>query len=220
MTGNPLKGVRVTEQLAEQIQRANPMLQAEIIGGLEHYVRELRRSEREQHPSVGGRAVGAYHAMTVWLEPANIRPPAGLTVQCRSGCASCCRLMITVFPDEAALAVLAARDAGIELDREKLQRQALAATVDEWRGLSREDRTCVFLRDEQCSIYEYRPAACRKYMVVTPPEFCDTDRHPGYEVGMLAVAMAEAIMSAAITVWGESKFAPALLAAMNEGTNG
>lgn len=212
-----LAGVRVTEQLAEQIRRASSRDFAQILEMLEFYLGQFRRADREQRPSPGGRAAGVHDALVMPI--AQVRPPAGHTVQCRRGCASCCRLMITVFPDEATLAVLFAESIGLVIDRERLERQAEADTLEKWRRLSREDRTCVFLRDEQCGIYEHRPSACHKYAVASPPEFCDNDRHPGHEVAMVVSAEAEAITSAAITVWGRSLFAPALLAALDADKN-
>src|SRR6185369_5054629 len=120
---------------------------------------------------------------------------------------------------EARLAILAADEAGLQVDRERLRRQAEARTTDEWGALSREDRTCVFLRDEQCAIYEHRPSACRKYMVATPPELCVTDRHPRQEVAVLACNAAEVITSAAITTWGWDPMAPALLRVIDADKN-
>lgn len=209
-----LKGMRVTEQLAELFQTKGRDEQGAMLEALEHYVGEFRRVEREQRPSTGARAFATHEAMTVWIAQAVARPPGGAVVQCRRGCASCCRLLITVFPDEAALALDAAREAGLELDRDRLHRQAAARTVGAWRALSREDRTCVFLQGDECGIYEHRPSACRKYAVASPRELCDTDQHPGTEVAMVVSGMAEIITSAAVTVWGEAPFAAAVLKAL------
>lgn len=208
-----LRGVKVSEQLAAQIRGASPEEFGQILDMLDHYVQAMQRANREQRPSPGGRAAGVHDAMTQPL--ANVRLPAGRTVQCRSGCASCCRVLVTVFPDEATLALMAAADVGIEVDRERLARQAAAGhSVEKWRELSRADRTCVFLRDERCTVYEHRPGACRKYAVASSPEFCDVDRHPGHDVEVVAAVEAEVISSAAMTVYGQAPFAVALLAAL------
>ena len=37
---------------------------------------------------------------------------------------------------------------------------------------------CIFLEDESCSIYEFRPAACREYLVTSPAEFCQDMTQP------------------------------------------
>ena len=42
---------------------------------------------------------------------------------------------------------------------------------------------CIFLEDGACSIYEHRPAACREYLVTSPPELCqDTEKNPVEEL--------------------------------------
>ena len=42
---------------------------------------------------------------------------------------------------------------------------------------------CIFLENEACSIYEHRPAACREYLVTSPPELCqDTEKNPVREL--------------------------------------
>jgi hypothetical protein len=211
-----LRGVKISEQLDAMIRRASPQAHAQLLAMLDYYLEQLRRAHREQQPSPGGRAAGVHDAMAQPLRNAWAKPPAGHTVQCRAGCASCCRLMITVFPDEAVLALFAAESVGVVPDRTRLERQATARTLREWNALSREDRTCVFLRDERCSIYEHRPSACRKYAVVSPPELCDTDLHPGHRVDMVVSAEAEIITSAAMTVWGRAPWPEALIAALDE----
>lgn len=211
-----LHGIKVTEQLAEQLRQANAPDRALMLDALEHYVGEFRRADREQHPSPGGRAACAHDTMTVWITQAVEHPPAGAAVQCKRGCAHCCRLLVSVMDDEAALALLAAEDVGLTIDRERLERQAAATTTEEWRQLPYEDRACVFLRGEECGIYEYRPSSCRKYMVASAPELCNTEERTGGEVTMLSSAMAEIIASAALTVWGWRPFAQALRAILEE----
>jgi Fe-S-cluster containining protein len=211
-----LRGVKITEQLAEQLRQAKAPDRALMLDTLEHNVREFRQAERKQHPSPGGRAAGAHDAMAVWIAQAIEHPPAGAAVQCKRGCAHCCRLLVSVLDDEAVLALLAAEDVGLTIDRERLERQAAATTKEEWGRLPYEDRACVFLRGEECGIYEYRPSSCRKYMVVSAPELCNTDQHPGEVVAILASAMAEIITSAALSVWGWRPLAQALRAILEK----
>lgn len=59
-----------------------------------------------------------------------------------------------------------------------------AVTIDEWErvgfeveGADRAEwfasgRPCIFLKDKLCSIYEFRPEACRRYFVVSPAADC------------------------------------------------
>jgi Fe-S-cluster containining protein len=208
--------MKVTEQLAEQARQASQAMREHMLDALDHYYDQFKHADREQQPSPGGRAAGVHDAMTIWIDTMRANPPGSHTVQCRRGCASCCRLMVSVFPDEATLALIAAQDAGLELDRDLMRRQAVATNVDEWKRLPYADRACVFLRNEECAIYEHRPSSCRKYAVVTPPELCNTETHPGYQVGMAVSAMAEIITSAAISTWGFEGLAASMLKALGE----
>lgn len=124
-------------------------------------------------------------------------------VKCRKGCAHCCYMYVGIFPEEARLLRAYAAEQGIEIDEARLARQA---SKDEatWHELPIEDRRCVFLGDDNaCRVYEHRPGNCRKYLVVSEPEFCDTVKHRGHEVGVLPSVEAETLQSAAMTVFGQ-----------------
>lgn len=206
---------RATIALAEQFRRSTDRDQRIIFDALEHYTDQFRRADVEQHPDPGGKAAGTHDAMAEWIRRTVKGQPARRPVSCRRGCSHCCRLQVDVFPDEAALALIAADAAGLAVDRERLRRQADADTLEQWSALPSSDRACVFLTAAgECGIYEHRPAACRKYMVATAPELCDTDANPGASVGVVVSTMAEVIASAAFDAWGRSHMAPALLAAL------
>ncbi len=97
-------------------------------------------------------------------------------VSCKKGCDSCCQIMAIMTPAEAvviALELFKKPDWRALLPR--LRESALQMSPI---GLSEYDYAqkrlpCVFLKDRACSIYEFRPAACRFYFVITPPSQCD-----------------------------------------------
>lgn len=123
---------------------------------------------------------------------------AGLSISCQKGCAACCRPLVPVSPPEAfALKKMINQLPGSH--REKiLSRLATIKGKLEETGLFgklvqlSETRTqltdedmepinqayyaqqlpCIFLEDEVCSIYEFRPAACRELLVTSPRELC------------------------------------------------
>jgi hypothetical protein len=96
-------------------------------------------------------------------------------IQCGRGCNHCCHEAVEIWPQEAALLAETVHEAGIELDHAGLERQS-RYTVDNWRQHSRADRACVFLGgDGACRVYESRPNACRKLLVVSDPVLCDAD---------------------------------------------
>jgi Fe-S-cluster containining protein len=132
-------------------------------------------------------------------------------VTCSKGCAACCHLNVGIFPQEAELLLLMAREDGIEIDEARLARQA---TKDDstWHELSPEDRACVFLGDDRtCRVYEHRPGACRKYLVKNDPDLCDMNKHPGGAVAVVFSVEAEIVHSAAMTVYGAGNMAAMLL---------
>ena len=139
----------------------------------------------------------------------------GPDVQCRKGCGACCHLQVDIFDREAELLLMMASEQGIEIDEAKLARQASKANTEAWNELSHEDRACVFLADDQsCRVHEHRPGACRKYLVKSPAELCDTSKHPGGEVAIVFDVEAEIVQSAAMTVYGAGSMAAKLLAAL------
>lgn len=132
----------------------------------------------------------------------------GPDVQCRKGCASCCRLQVDVTPHEAKLLWLIAKHDGLRVDEAKLERQAAGP----WDQLPIEDRRCVFLSaEDECRVYAHRPSACRKYLVKSLPDLCDMDEHPGGEVAIVFSLEAEIVSSAAMTVYGAEDMASMLL---------
>jgi hypothetical protein len=66
-----------------------------------------------------------------------------------------------------------------------------------------------------CEVYEHRPTACRKYLVVDTPKWCDTVKHPGARVGILSSPGAEVIAVAALMAFpGAGPLPDMLLAAL------
>lgn len=138
------------------------------------------------------------------LEEANGQR-AGHTVSCRKGCAACCRTLVPVSPPEAfRLKKQVEQLPGPERDR-LLERLSTTKHALNEAGLLgqlvqlAETRTqltdedvepmnqayyarrlpCPFLEDEACSIYDFRPAACRELLVTSPAELClDMARNP------------------------------------------
>ena len=136
-------------------------------------------------------------------------------IRCRKGCDHCCRGPVEIWPHEAALLVETVREAGMEMDRARLERQSRHAP-DTWRQQPVADKACVFLGDDgACKVYEVRPNACRKLLVVTDPALCDADKHPPDRVGRWFSWEAEVMESAALEVCGAALMPQSLLAVLN-----
>ncbi len=115
----------------------------------------------------------------------------GKTVTCGEKCGVCCRQMVPVSPPEAFLimdlldsmkpATRAWFMKRFKLVEEIVQGkhmieplmnpeytdEPVLAVAKEYFALQ---LPCPFLTDESCSIYPYRPVACREYNVTSPPE--------------------------------------------------
>ena len=140
-------------------------------------------------------------------------------VTCRNGCAFCCFMKADISDDEAVLLTEYAKEINFEIDYEKLEKQNVGSD-EEFLKIPYKDRRCIFLNKENsCSVYEHRPSACRKLLVVSKKEFCDTDKNLGVQVKRLANVEAEVLSSSSLNVRESGGMAKMLLKAKNK-TNG
>ena len=101
-------------------------------------------------------------------------PELAKQIKCGEGCAFCCYNQVDISGDEALLIKAVCEEDGIEIDITRLRLQAEKKDIKAWNKLTPSKKRCVFLdKSNLCSIYEYRPAACRKLYVITDPEFCN-----------------------------------------------
>jgi Fe-S-cluster containining protein len=78
-------------------------------------------------------------------------------MQCKAGCAQCCHVDLSIFEGEA-VAIL---QWAINLDKEKKQELLALLNSPEQTTVFKKNKACVFLRNNQCTIYEARPIICR-----------------------------------------------------------
>jgi Fe-S-cluster containining protein len=180
----------------------------------ERYTRQFRAIGQPVAASV---ACEAHRSMDSVLERDLKASASSGDIRCGRGCSHCCRGPVDIWPHEAALLVETVRATGMELDKARLERQS-RYTMDTWREQPPEDRACVFLgNDGACRIYEARPNACRKLLVVTDPALCDADKHPPESVGRWYSWEAEMMEVAALEVFGATLMPRLLLAALAGG---
>lgn len=92
---------------------------------------------------------------------------------CKRGCSACCYKTVILTEDEADLLIEFCKDEGLHIDVEHLRRQAgFKGSADQWFDQDKSVAKCVFLKDGECSVYEHRPTACRKFFVISEPEKC------------------------------------------------
>ena len=186
---------------------------AHLRGIMDRYTGQFRAAGNPDTPSVARRV---HIAIDEVLERDRKKDASSSDIKCRKGCDHCCRVPVEIWPHEAALLVGVAREAGMELDRARLERQSRYA-IDNWQQQPAPDRACVFLGgDGACKVYEFRPNACRKLLVVTDPALCDAEKHPPDSAGRWFSWEAEVLESAALEVFGAALMPGLLLAVLKK----
>ena len=144
------------------------------------------------------------------------KSPGSGAIRCAKGCSHCCHGPVEIGPQEAALLAATVRGSGGQLDEARLERQG-RYSVDTWREQPLTDRACVFLGgDGACTVYESRPGACRKLLVMSDPAFCDADQGATERIERWFSWEAELMASAALEVFGVTLMPKALLAAWRD----
>lgn len=186
--------------------------EAYLRGIYDRYTKEFHVAGDAAASSV---ARSTHLAMDAVLQRDRAKNPGSENIQCGKGCSHCCREAVEIWPHEAALLAGLAREAGWALDTARLERQN-RYTVDTWRQQPAADKACVFLGgDGACTVYESRPNACRKLLVVTDPALCDAEHSKPDSVGRWFSWEAEMMESAALEVFGAALMPGSLLAALN-----
>jgi len=205
-----------TESVVTMWRRASERERA-LLGEMHlHYEREIRRLKDADHEpqDLAHTIHGLIDASVAHTMATDRNAP---NVKCAKGCAGCCSLFVNITQAEAVLLVGWCADQGIAIDWDRVAAQA-QHDLATWKDQKHHQRRCVFLgKDDTCQVYEHRPAQCRKYLVVTDPKYCNTVRHPGATVGILAPVEGEVITSAMLGLMENGLMARMLLAARDEG---
>lgn len=195
MTEHDLAGIGVTEALGKTIAQDPKMLEV-AVAGIKHYMSQHQRALADDHngPSI---AHSFHLAMDRLIDDARKNPPP---ISCRKGCAHCCHIEVHCTPDEAELLLYAAKTESIDIDWVRVEHQA---KVTKWRQLDYKARRCVFLgADNTCQVYEYRPMTCRKHMVASAPEQCNSQKYPAGDIVVMTANRAEMMASALFSAHG------------------
>ncbi len=154
--------------LLEQYQQQLPDGEYQaFVAYLRNRADEYRR-ELARYPAGPERARAAHR-----LLDAEISAIRGIRPTCGRGCTACCHLEVEVVRDEGELLaeIIAS---GHPIDEARLAAQAgRARQGPEWSTPLGPENRCVFLAaDGSCSVYEDRPGACRKHLVVSAASEC------------------------------------------------
>lgn len=190
--------IGVTEAL-QKVLADNPEAADEIGKRILHYMQEYARVMELANGDVASVAHSFHSIIDGFIQEATEkRDVTDQGPACKKGCSHCCYLEVHVTPHEGQLLLQVMKEKGIEIDEESLK---LQAKVARWRQLAYKARRCVFLSEEgECRVYDYRPMSCRKYLVFSEPEKCNSGKYPGGEVGVLTANKAEIVASAIFSI--------------------
>lgn len=153
-------------------------------GYAQYLFTEFMKTFRDTYNYLENFPVGAERARRAWKELGKIqnrrmlhRKQKGHPMpSCRANCSACCNIRVVLMDSEAEALVEHLRAHDIKLDRELvLYQKEHAVTDDMHQAMPYHKRRCPVLgEDGNCRAYEARPSTCRKYLVASPPEMCDT----------------------------------------------
>lgn len=168
--------IGVTDSLKHIIEQHNvtDKMKEEVFLGIKHTEKEYKR-QKGLHP--GYVVANAFNEQIQEKVDHFVKTnPNGQKITCTKGCSMCCHINVDITEDEASLLYEVMKSDKVQPNYERMEKQ-ISMPVEE---LKYADRACMFLgEDDACKVYEYRPSACRKYMVVTEPALCHpvTNKH-------------------------------------------
>ena len=196
--------------MSEDHNSARLRRMAELRALYEGHVARFRAVLRQEPASLAREAHADMEALLVQ----DRQQPGAEAIRCNKGCSHCCYGPVEIRAHEAVLLVEQLRDEGRSLDLENLARQS-RYSVETWREQTAADQSCVFLgHDGACTVYEMRPNACRKLLVVSDPRHCDISRGEYERIERRFCWEAEMLESAALEVFGLQLMPLALRAAL------
>lgn len=167
------KEYSMTDSLGGLLDKCSNDIDAciQIHQALDFYISQYEKIAKEKGSLS---AVRSYHIeLDKEIEIKKTRvPELAKDIKCKMGCDYCCYSNVSISRDEAALMKAAILEDKIVIDMSLLRLQAKNQV--KWDDLNIDKKRCVFLdKMGLCKIYKYRPAACRKFLVVTGPELCN-----------------------------------------------
>jgi Fe-S-cluster containining protein len=196
----------LSDSLRAQLKLCNDEERAQVVEALEFYVEQFTQLQHDHADNPLGLAASIQDAVDRALaEHRKAMPEMAAKIRCQKGCSYCCEHFVGIMPVEGVLLRAYAAELGLAIDEARLGRQA-GRTEQTWRELDPTDRRCVFLQEDgSCGVYDHRPMACRKFLVIDDPIKCKSSHAWRY-----VAASAEIIATAAMTVFGMELMAEVL----------
>ena len=191
---NPLK-LQISESLSGLLAQMNPKQQSLVAEMIDFYMKQYKSLREGNNAESVSSAIhdAIEQAMIEAVENEKNEKPS-----CGKGCSFCCYMKTDISDDEAVLLTAYSKEIGFKIDYDYLKKQ-LVSKDEDYMKLKLSERKCVFLDKEgACSVYQHRPMACRKLIVVSDKSKCDTEKNNGAQVKRLASVEAESISAAVL----------------------
>jgi len=158
----------LTDNMKLLLEKATPPEREYVVAVMDHYIKQYKVLKQSCSPETL-----AYNFSKVvddlMLEA---EPPEGEQVTCKKGCSNCCYIHVDISEEEAKLILEYCREEGIEIDWPRLKKQK-RYNMETYFNAPKDIRRCVFLENDLCKIYQYRPMNCRKMYSLDDPKKCD-----------------------------------------------
>lgn len=161
----------VTMPIKQLLDQVDDDKKKAIIDAILHYRKEYKRAGKELNDAE--RADVFQKLVQTSLSQISYKEKG---VSCGNGCSFCCHIAVDITKGEAELIKMYCHENNIEIPYEYFKAQE-NYTKENWHELIKTKQSgCGFLSEAgECKVYEVRPIACRKYMVLDPPEKCEYD---------------------------------------------
>jgi len=164
--------IQVTQAMAQVLEQMPTAGVHAVMETILYYAAQLKQSL-----SSGSTIVDAVETLYDAGLQVHDTPPVNLS--CRKGCAHCCHIQVMVTTAEAKTITQYCKQHDIPIDYSHLKKQR---DFQEGTHGHSEHSACVFLKNNECSIYPVRPFNCRNYFVVSDPKLCDVKANPRTQV--------------------------------------
>lgn len=105
----------------------------------------------------------------------DITEKVGEVSACRKGCSHCCNMAVGISTYEAHLI---GKHIGVAPVNHRTDLDGIPGSITGFMNVP-----CPFLKNNECSVYEVRPVACRTHFNLSEfPDLCDIKNYPGNTV--------------------------------------
>lgn len=210
---------KISESLKKMIEELTPKMKEKVGEVLSHHIGQYEKLKKNYPDEPESIAYNMHNIVDELLQKKR-ESIKDHKVSCSKGCFFCCFQQVDITDDEAKLLLMYANEKKLDIDYDLLRRQREAESEGKRQDLPIKDKKCVFLQDNgSCGVYDHRPTACRKLMVVSDPKDCNIESNPNGQIAKLADLESELMSTASHRVCESGTISEMLLKVKKEDEN-